>query len=799
MRLAVHWLQQFFTTPLPSEVLLVESLCETGTEAVLLTDTNPDTLWHDTVIVAEIIQAEQHPNADSLRVCRVNTGTEEKQIVCGAPNARAGIQVALAQVGSVLPGNFTIKKSKIRGVESQGMLCSAKELRLGEDQDGIVELQGNIPLGTLVAEHLQLRETVIECEITANRGDCFSALGIARELAAKHSLPLTVPQAQAHMPSSQSVVEVQVQEPAACPLYTATVIDDINIRAPTPKWMARILQASGIALHNIAVDITNYVMLESGQPLHAFSGEIINGHIEVRFAKRNETVTLLNNTQYKLNANTLVIADKTSVVGLAGIMGSLGSGCHDATTRVILESALFMPEALAGVARQYGLHTDASMRFERGVDPQSVTKAAQRAVALLLEYAGGKAGLLISTESKAHMPASKPITVDIHYVNSLLGTNLSISTMVEFLRRLGFVCQQTDTTITATPPSHRWDIQLPVDIAEEVGRLYGLNAIDSQTVGVPATLAVPNASNLDGHDLRTQAHDFIAHEFYETINYSFLEPHFTKPFSDTAPVLLQNPIAENQAAMRTSILPSLLKNIHSNRTRGFQKELRLFESAMVYRGTLDTLKQLHTTAGVIAVGSLHDWRSNKSCDFFWMKQYIRSLLSLLGIKTVQWAQETNNHWHPTQSARIQIGQMHIGSIGIMHPSITALFDVQETVFAFEIDLDAVRKIHNKQRTTRYKPVSHTPISWRDFAFIVPSDVDFAQLQSHIKKHAGEAMHTITLFDVYTGAPLLANEKSMAIRIEWQDSNRTLTEDDIVQWADAVVVAAAQIGAKLRDG
>lgn len=796
MRISSNWLREYFATPLPSDEQLIEDLCQSGTEATLERDTdNADKMWYKSVVVATIVDTTQHPDAKSLQVCQVVVGgSNKKTIVCGGHNARTGIKVALAPVGSKLPDNITIKKTTIRGVESQGMLCSACELKLGDDHDAIIELSADAEVGNLVADHLKLaKSAVIDCEILPNRGDCLSVLGIVRELAALYNTSFTSPTTNAAQPMHDEKPSVTVMDSAACPLYSATLIT-VDMTRKTPDWMQERLQASNVACHNLVVDITNYVMLELGQPLHAFDASCVTGTIKVGWAEAGTTVTLLNNKTITLDADVLTIADQKGVIGLAGIMGSLNSSCTQNTQSIILESALFMPQAVAGRARRYGLQTDAATRFERGIDAQGVIRAAEYACALLVSLAGGKVGETLVTRADRHIPIPATITVDAHYVNQVLGTNYNLEALRALLIRLQFTCQNKGQYLVVTPPSYRWDINIKEDITEEILRLEGVGSITTQKFAIPVSLTATE----DRSYFYSRISKWLTQNFYEAINYSFLDEQSTSHFCEQKPLKLQNPIAPTQAAMRTSILPSLLYNIQHNRARGFTQELRLFETAPVYHGTLETLTQTQMVAGIVAAGKLQDWQQPSRCDFFWMKQQIHSLLSAVPLTKINWTPAERRYLHPSKSASVRVQKTPIGYIGFLHPSISTAFDIKEEIILFELYLDTIYQLQIKEKRGHYKKISNQPIAQRDFAFIADCALPFAQLRSYIRRYAGEDVRAIRLFDVYQGKPLATGKKSLAVRLEWQNASRSLAESEIEIWSHAIIDGVAKHGIAIRD-
>ncbi len=620
------------------------------------------------VVVAEVLSKEKHPDADKLNVCTVNDGSEAPvQVVCGAANVEVGQKIPFAQVGGVLPGDFKIKKAKLRGVESRGMICSASELGLEEDTSpGILVLPESAPVGVDFREFMHLDDMTIEVDLTPNRGDCLSIKGLAREVGVLNRLALSAPEIEPVSAEIDDTFSVSVEAPEKCPRYVGRVIKGVNVKAETPLWMVERLRRSGIRSIDPVVDITNYVMLELGQPLHAFDRDNLNGQIIVRLAKADEQLTLLDGQQVSLRPETLVIADEAGPLAMAGIMGGENSGVSEATQTIFLESAFFTPLAIAGQARSYGLHTDASHRFERGVDPQLASVAVERATRLLIDICGGKAGPVGETTNDAHMPVPSTILLREARLESALSKKLAGDDVTDILERLGLdVTPQADGWLVVAP-SWRFDVAIEEDLIEEIARIHGYNNLPVRRPAARLALRSADEATLTQAQLRRQ---MVARGFQEAVTYSFVAPELQAALlPDAVSPVLANPISADLSVMRASLFPGLVRAMEHNLNRQ-QTRVRLFETGLVFNGELDQLSQI-PMMGALACGSRESegWSGSKErIDFYDLKGDLESLLALGG-NLDAWRFEPAEHpaLHPGQSAEILFKGEHAGWIGTLH-------------------------------------------------------------------------------------------------------------------------------------
>ena len=593
MKFSEKWLREWVNPTISSDELVAQ-ITLAGLE---VDDVEPAAGEFSGVIIGEVVAAEQHPNADKLRVCTVSDGSTEHQVVCGAPNARAGIKVAFATVGSVLPGNFKIKKAKLRQVESFGMLCSGAELEINEENDGIMELPADAPVGGDLREYMLLDDQIIDVDLTPNRGDCLSIAGLAREVGVLNSTDLTPPAMSEVAPTIEDTFPIKVSDPQGCPRITARVVRGIDVSKPSPQWMQERLRRSGIRSIDAAVDITAYVMLELGQPMHAYDLNLLNGSINVRKASQGEQLTLLNEQTVELNEEILVIADNEGAIGMAGIMGGDSTGVNANTTDVLLEAAFFDPITIAGKARSFGLHTDASHRFERGVDYALQRQAMDRATQLLLDICGGEAGPIIEQVSNETLPKGEQVVLRKQRLTSLLAFEFDDAQVEDILTRLGLeLVSKDDAGWTFKSPSWRFDMAIEADLIEEVARVYGYNNLPSTnpvgSMDIPAKPEMHRPMSL----LR---HHMVSRGYQEAITYSFVAPELLAKMDDqNTPVALANPISADMSVMRTSIWPGLSKAVQYNQNRQ-QSRVRLFETGQRFIPSNDGLQQEDVMAGII--------------------------------------------------------------------------------------------------------------------------------------------------------------------------------------------------------
>ena len=786
MQFGLDWLAQW-VKPLPDPKTLAEELPQRGFEVASLGDAGAS---FNGVVTAELAHAEPHPNADKLRVCRVFDGNEEHRVVCGAPNARAGIKVALAKPGALLPGDFAIKVSTIRGIESHGMLCSARELELGEDHSGIIELPQDTPVGVDFRAHAGLDEQVIELEITPNRGDCFSLLGMAREVAAIFDLPLAQPVISTPATSLTQVRAIHLKAPQACPAYFARVVRLPSAPGAAPEWMQRRLLRAGLRPINLWVDITNFVMLELGQPLHAFDNSKLSGDISVGFAEPGASFTLLNEQTITLRENHLMINDANGPVALGGVMGGADSAVIASTTEVLLEAAHFAPAAIAGRARELKLTSDACFRFERGVDPTLPEHALTRACELLVELAGAELGPICKAVNEQHLPQPGAICVRFPRLNRLAGVEIPREFAATKLKALGFAIEGEESDDwRVTPPPYRLDVELEQDLLEEVLRMYGLtNLPDSLPLIAPELDFAPEAN-----PPQTRAEDhLVALGYQEVISYSFISREEAARFSVEHPVALANPIAETHEVMRPTLLPSLLGALDHNRRRQY-RDLKVFEIGLAYYRKDGRIIQ-PGMLGLAAMGGLRPlhWRdASREVDFFSVKGDLESLFVLFGLhERFDFASlGIQPGLHPGRSAAINRDGEQIGVIGELHPSLCRAYDLGDLrpVLA-ELRLDALLNAS----IAAYSGLSRFPGSSRDFAFVLEDRHGYAEIEAVIRQAAGPYLRELTPFDLFTsdgkGASLPAGHHSLAVRLNWVNPEATLSDKQVNHFADQVVTA-----------
>ncbi len=779
MRFSEAWLREW-VQPAASGRALGELLTMAGLEMDGVELAAPEFTG---VVVGDVLEAVQHPNADRLRVCTVSNGTDDPvEVVCGAPNVRKGLRVAFSQVGAVLPGNFKIRKSKLRGVVSHGMICSSRELGLGDEHDGIIELPADAPVGMDVREYLKLDDHVIEIDLTPNRGDCLSIAGLAREVAAisaVDSTPHEVPQVPAQIEDTFPV-ELQTD---GCPVYAGRIIRGIDPTARTPAWLAERLRRGGVRPISPVVDVTNYVMLELGQPMHGFDLRQLRGGIVVRDAAAGETLTLLDGKQIELSPEVMVICDHERVVALAGIMGGEASGVAEDTQNVFFESAYFTPLAVAGRARSFGLHTDASHRYERGVDPTLQVRAIERATALLTDIAGGKPGPVLAGHREGVQHVPRVASLRRARLAHVLGVHIDDEQVGHILSRLGLEVTATETGWDVSIPGFRFDLAIEEDLIEEVARVYGYDRIP-EAVEVAAIPARPvTETQVSTMRMRVVLAD---RGYQEAITYSFVEPSLQALFVQGEGAMLANPISSDMAVMRLSLLPGLSLALKENLSRQ-QSRVRLFEVGMRYVPQSDKsaggYEEERLISGLIAGQAWPEQWAEKPrpIDFFDLKADVQALLDLGEHGTVRFEAAQAHGMHPGQCAKVLIDGQKAGVIGALHPALVSELDVTGPVYAFELrtQLLATAPI------ATFEPVSKHPHIRRDLAVIVDTAVTVAELQDVIDDAAPELVKSVTIFDVYTGQGIDSGRKSIALGLILQDSSRNLTGGEADQAISAI--------------
>ncbi|MGY5394120.1 phenylalanine--tRNA ligase subunit beta [Acinetobacter sp. NigerLNRRAM0016] len=779
MKISENWLRTWVNPAIDSETLS-DQLTMLGLE---VDDLSPAAKPFTGVVVGEVLTVEQHPDADRLRVTTVNIGSGEPlQIVCGAPNVRVGMKAPVATIGAVLPGDFKIKKGKLRGIESQGMLCGASEIDLEDKIDGLLELPSDAPVGVNVREYLDLDDHVIDISITPNRGDCFSIRGIAREIAVINQMTATAPEIKEVAATIADEKKVIVST-EGCPRYLGRVIKNVNTKAPTPEWMERALARSGIRQHSILVDITNYVLMELGQPLHAFDGGKVQGAVHVRQATAAEKLVLLNEQEVELNEKVMVIADDEKALAIAGIMGGLSSSVTDETTEIFLESAFFAPLHIAGRARSFGLHTDASQRYERGVDFELPMMAMHRASQLIAELAGGEFGPITVAEQADVLPKREAIELEQAQVDQLLGYRVEGEFIADALTRLGCVVTvKAEGQWSVVPPSHRYDMAIYQDLIEEVARIYGYDNIQISLPVIDAQLA----KYQDQFEVAQLRQTLVTLGYQEAISFSFADLKLEKQLNPAVnPLALANPISSDLAVMRSTLLSSLIPCVQYNINRQ-QSRVRFFELGLRFdyqdASNIHDLKQIPTLA-MIAVGSkqVESWHAKpQAMDFFDFKGEVEEVLAA-GRVQVEYVRSERAWLHPGQSAEIMVAGQSIGYLGRLHPTLEAELDLGTTWVA-ELDQKAVLQTY----VSNFTELSRFPSVRRDIALLISDKINIGEIQQLISKTGGELLNSNWLFDVYTGQGVEAGKRSLAFALLWQHPSRTLEDAEIKSGMDTII-------------
>jgi len=778
----------------------LEEMCEQLTMAGLEVDSVQPVAGDFTkVVVARVESVEKHPDADKLNVCQVRDDSKTYQIVCGAANVREGLMVPLAKIGAVLPGagtneTFEIKPAKLRGVDSQGMLCSEKELGMSDQSDGLLELAPDAPIGRELRDYLRLDDNCIEVDLTPNRGDCLSITGIARELGTLNQCDVTEIDCSPKTATIEDSFPVEIIADKACTHYVGRVLTDIDPRAQTPIWMVERLRRSGIRSLGPVVDITNYVMLELGQPMHAFDLETLDKGICVRFAKQDEKITLLDGKVIELDTESLVIADHSRALALAGIMGAEGSGISDDTTVIFLESAFFKPELIAGKARAYGLHTDSSHRFERGVDPRLQVKAIERATSLVLSICGGFAGPLVEATSDEHQLERGSIHLRLARIKKLLGIDMQAKEVADILERLGMQLKVVDDGWLVEPPSFRFDIAIEADLLEELVRIHGYNNIPrTQPAYQNRMLPLSESQN----SVAVLRDTLVNRGYFEAITYSFVDPSLHQLIDPKGKSIeLANPLSSEMSVMRSTLWPGLLQAVRHNLNRQHQR-VRLFESGMCFREEdSGILEQINKIAGAIC-GDVwpEQWGAGRQlADFFDIKSDVEALLALTGENYI-FASADHPALHPGQSASISLDGQVIGFVGTLHPELLKKLDIEQTVYIFELSLDVVKKAS----IPKFSPLSRFPEVRRDLAIVVDESVTSGAIQACIHDVSTSLLKAVHLFDIYTGKGVEEGRKSIALGLILQDFSRTLTDQDVEIEVEIIVSALKhKFAATLRE-
>ncbi|MCK5356050.1 MAG: phenylalanine--tRNA ligase subunit beta [Methyloprofundus sp.] len=790
MQFSEAWLRELVNPALDTQAL-VEQITMAGLE---VDSVNPAAAEFSGVVVGQVVSVIAHPDADKLRICRVEVGAEEPlQIVCGASNVREGLKIPAALIGAVLPGNFKIKKSKLRGELSFGMLCSEKELGMAADADGLMELAADAPVGVDIREYLALDDQLIEVDLTPNRADCLSVEGVAREVALLNNLDFKVTEVVPVAVEHQEVLNVKLTAEQACPRYLGRLIKGVNVKAATPLWMQERLRRSGLRSLGPVVDVTNYVLLEMGQPLHAFDAAKISGGIEVRMAKADEVVSLLNDQEIKANTETLVIADAEKALALAGVMGGSESAVSDSTNDIFLECAFFNPSFMMGKARHYGLHTDSSHRFERGVDAGMQSRAIERATQLIVEIAGGSVGAITEVVATAHLPQRPAVTLREQRIKRILGVALAEAEVEGILQRLGMAIVKDSEGWQVTPPGFRFDIAIEADLIEELGRVYGYNNLPQSSLLMRSALSQAPEAVLDIDQIKDL---LVARDFQEAITYSFVDEELQKTLvPDDTYIKLQNPISSELAVMRTTLWCGLLQAAAYN-TKRQQSRVRFFEAGQRFLGT-DVAQQEKMLAG-IALGSANpeQWgEKTRKVDFYDIKADVEAICALTG-REVQFVPATHSALHPGQSAEIKTSAgQHLGWIGMLHPTLEKQLGFDSNVFLFELS----QTVLLERAVPAFNSLSKFPSVRRDLALLVAEDVSLQAVKTCINDCQEALIKDIMVFDIYRGQGVEQGNKSIALALIMQDASQTLTDIEI----DAIVKRVLErlsnrIKAKLRD-
>lgn len=755
------------------------------------------------VLIGEVVECGPHPDADKLQVTKINLGPdfndgELVDIVCGAKNCRLGLKVAVATVGAVLPGDFKIKKAKLRGVPSHGMLCSESEIGLADSSDGILELAQDAPLGLCVREYLDLNDVTIDVDLTANRGDCLGLKGLAREVGVLNSLAVTEPVINVTTPSIDDQLTITLSAEEACPRYLGRVIKNIDVTAQSPLWMVEKLRRCGIRSIDPVVDVTNYVLLEQGHPMHAFDLDKIEGGINVRFANKEEKLTLLDENEVTLSTETLVIADDNKALAMAGIFGGLNSGVTSESKNIFLESAFFSPLAILGKARQYGLHTDASHRYERGVDPQLQLDAMNRATELLLEIVGGEAGPITEAKSEANIPQTKQISLRRVKLDSRIGHHIGDEQVADILTRLGFTISFANDVWQVTVPAYRFDIKIEVDLIEEVARIFGYNNIPNVSPKATLSMCANKEANLSVSKLRNA---LVNRGYQEAITYSFVDPKVQALLHPDQEVMtLPHPISSEMSVMRLSLWTGLLQSVAYNQNRQ-QNRLRLFETGLRFvpdESAENGVRQDNMIAGVIT-GQRNEehWNMEKAAtDFYDIKADVEALLSLTAdASAYEFSKAEVSALHPGQTAGIYRNGALVGYVGTLHPELERKLGLNSKTLIFELLLSEILTAKIPEAAA----ISRFPSNRRDIAVVVKEDIDAKKVLQLIEKVGGNHLIDLNLFDVYRGESIEQGFKSLAIAMILQDDEKTLEEKDISDVVNRVVDSLkTQLNASLRD-
>lgn len=791
MKVSEIWLREWV-----NPALTREELCAQLTMAGLEVDELAPVAEEFTgVVVGKILSIEKHPEADRLNICSVDVGGGNPlTIVCGAKNVKVGMKVPAALEGAVLANKVKIILSQIRGVTSQGMLCSAKELGLSEQSEGLLQLPNNAVLGENIWEYLKLTDYVIDVAITPNRGDCLSLLGLAKEIAALNECALHIPNISPIKPSIDDTLKVTVQKSTECPRYVGRIIRDVKADTTTPMWMQERLRRSGLRSISPVVDVMNYVMLELGQPMHAFDLKQISDEIVVRMAKDNEELALLDGQTVKLSNDTLVIADKSKPLAIAGVMGGLDSGVTLLTQDIFLESAYFQPTIIGKTGRSYGLGSDSSYRFERGIDPTIQVLAIERATELLLEIVGGKPGPVIEVTNQEYLPQPAKINLRKERVAKILGLVISDRDIEKIMQRLGFSSDKIAEGWEVTVPARRSDITIEVDLIEEIARLYGYDKLPLLQAASSLTINPRPETQIN---LAAVRHVLCDLGYNEVVTYSFIDKKLQSLFDpELKPVELVNPISADMAVMRTNLWPGLVNTLIYNQNRQ-QSRVRLFEVGLRFIPEGSALLQQRMLSGLISGSAFPEqWGiPNREIDFFDLKGDLLNVFKLtLSPEEFTFKPCAHPALHPGQSAEIYRSGKLFGLIGVLHPSIKQSLDIQSKVIVFELALDQL----DVARLPHFTEISKFPEIRRDIAILVDQAVPAAVIQDTISEVAGELLKDLNIFDIYQGKGIAQDRKSVALALTLQHASRTLRDEEVAELLERIIDALKdRFAAELR--
>ena len=792
MKFSEKWIREW-VNPKVDTAALAEQLTMAGLEVDSIEPAAPE---FNNVVVGEVVAIHKHPEADKLNICQVNVGKDENlTIVCGASNVAEGVRVPTAMIGAVLPGGFKIKKAKLRGQESFGMLCSAKEIGLAESADGLLLLANDAPVGQNIREYFDLDDQIIEVDFTPNRGDCLSVSGIAREVSVLNNEDLTPLEINPVQPEVDDVFAIDVQTPADCPRYLGRVIKNINPKATTPVWMEERLRRAGLRSLSPTVDVTNYILLELGQPMHAFDLAKLEEKIVVRRANKKEKLKLLDESEIEMDENILVIGDAKKSVAFAGVMGGADTAVTDETQDIFLECAFFNPDTIRGKARQFGMQTDSSYRFERGVDYTLQQRAMERATQLILEIAGGSPGPVTEVSSENDLPQRNSIQLRSTRLNRLLGFTVEDSVVQNYLTHLGMEWQVTGEGWNVTAPAYRFDVAIEADLIEEVGRVYGYNNLPTTTPVTDMKFVAEPEGQITARKIRNH---FVGRGYQEAITYSFVDPQMQALLDpDTAVVELANPISAEMSVMRTTLWSSLLKAAQHNQARQ-QHRIRLFEIGKRFALVDGDYRQETVISGLISGDIIPtQWGdSARKVDFFDAKADLEGLIALTNNEQAfSFDAAQHSALHPGQCATINRDANKIGYLGALHPEIHQKLGLNNPVFLFELSYTGL----DEGVIPQYQQISKFPAIKRDLALVVDESVNAGTVFAEVNKSGGKRLQHVEIFDIYRGKGIQEGHKSLALSLTIQDESQTLTDevvDEIIQ--NILVSLQDSIGATLRE-